>query len=375
MADWTALADALFEIGKPIRSVDITALKNNVTALAEGASGAPRLQTAAYNDLSVTTGKLANSAATQAKVAAAAIGQAQLKTATGGGSVSTGWTRAVLPGGEYGFVPGFYNSIYPSFNVFPEALVGFFDAGSGTPSFNHNTQTSYVSTRSYGGSGTFLWHQRYIQASPPYDLGDGEVPLFVFALVDSNGEVQGTWIAPDPPWANNGPTDCRALYYDKQGRGWKYARDYSAARAIADPIERAEAMNDAPWRLMEVTHEIKNADMSVLPHPWATIPDGTTPVLLDPVSPLVQRLALLHWSGEDVDKVLREHVRFGAALSRRVHPPNVDAVEARLKDSRQLQPLQHPIRAEPPPPPAEAGEQTAPRATAAEDPAATTWAG
>ena len=49
MATWTTITDAALEPGKPIRSVDGLALRDNVTALAEGAAGAPKIQNAAVN--------------------------------------------------------------------------------------------------------------------------------------------------------------------------------------------------------------------------------------------------------------------------------------------------------------------------------------
>ena len=47
MADWTTIPDASLEPGKPIRSVDGLALRDNPVAIAEGAAGAPRIQTQA----------------------------------------------------------------------------------------------------------------------------------------------------------------------------------------------------------------------------------------------------------------------------------------------------------------------------------------
>jgi hypothetical protein len=43
MAIWTNVPDSNLEPGDPIRSVDIIAIKDNTTALAEGASGAPEI--------------------------------------------------------------------------------------------------------------------------------------------------------------------------------------------------------------------------------------------------------------------------------------------------------------------------------------------
>lgn len=44
MATWTTLPDATLEPGKPIRSIDVLALRDNPVAIAEGASGAPRIE-------------------------------------------------------------------------------------------------------------------------------------------------------------------------------------------------------------------------------------------------------------------------------------------------------------------------------------------
>ena len=43
MAEWTNIPDDVLEPGKPIRSVDAIALRDNPVAIAEGAAGAPRV--------------------------------------------------------------------------------------------------------------------------------------------------------------------------------------------------------------------------------------------------------------------------------------------------------------------------------------------
>lgn len=48
MATWTAIPNASLEPGAPARSIDAIALRDNVTALAEGASGAPKIVNAAH---------------------------------------------------------------------------------------------------------------------------------------------------------------------------------------------------------------------------------------------------------------------------------------------------------------------------------------
>ena len=73
MATWTTLPDASLEPGKPIRSIDGLALRDNPVAIAEGASGAPQVQTNALitsermttsNVLSATAGASAGAVGT-----------------------------------------------------------------------------------------------------------------------------------------------------------------------------------------------------------------------------------------------------------------------------------------------------------------------
>ena len=47
MATWTTIPDSSLEPGKPIRSIDTLALRDNPVAIAEGAPGAPTISLAA----------------------------------------------------------------------------------------------------------------------------------------------------------------------------------------------------------------------------------------------------------------------------------------------------------------------------------------
>ena len=63
MANWTTLPDAALEPGKPIRSIDGLALRDNPVAITEGAVGAPRIVGFAakrINDYPVLTVSAAN---------------------------------------------------------------------------------------------------------------------------------------------------------------------------------------------------------------------------------------------------------------------------------------------------------------------------
>ena len=69
MATWTDIDDARLEPGKPIRSVDGLALRDNPIAIVEGAAGAPRIQEPAMANNSVANRALVNGAVTATKMA------------------------------------------------------------------------------------------------------------------------------------------------------------------------------------------------------------------------------------------------------------------------------------------------------------------
>ena len=49
MATWTAIPDTSINIGKPVRSIDGFALRDNPIAIAQGATGAPKIETLALD--------------------------------------------------------------------------------------------------------------------------------------------------------------------------------------------------------------------------------------------------------------------------------------------------------------------------------------
>jgi len=70
MATWTTLPDASLEPGKPIRSIDGLALRDNPIAISEGAAGAPKIQTEALvTGEQMTTANVLNATAAGAALA------------------------------------------------------------------------------------------------------------------------------------------------------------------------------------------------------------------------------------------------------------------------------------------------------------------
>ena len=240
---------------------------------------------------------------TEAALNASIVSQSKLKSTTG--SVSTASTTEVnfvLPGGEYGFYPGLRMDTQAGAQT---ARIMASQTGLLT--------TSYQAIIALSTSlNTVLAQQRYIQASPPYDLGDGQIEQFVFVLVNAAGRVISTYAAPEAPWHNNGPTDIRADRYSADGRGYRWIKQFfvehgSVKAALAKGLSRdriADLIQNSPLVEVEITQAIKNADMNLIPHPFGTVPPGHTVVLLDPVSPLMGKLACLGEGGESICELL-----------------------------------------------------------------------
>ncbi|HKJ87611.1 MAG TPA: hypothetical protein VKA48_03800 [Gammaproteobacteria bacterium] len=293
---WTDLS---FPFGSILTSSKMTQLDDNFEALANGDSGAPAVQ--------------------QAAMGGSAVGQNELKTTTGTSSVSNGSaTHVLLPGGQYGFMAQGRvqdNSsstthgrvVYGPQGVYDESAVGWEERLVNSGGDTGYEARVYLSARS---ESTVTLRQRYVQASPPYDLGNGEVPLFVFLTLGRDGEVRAAWVAEDPPWANNGPTDIRPDHW-RGGRPFKWVprpvvtrEDVLAGRASVRELREDRARADV-LEEVEVTQVLKNLDMLRVPHPWVGHEAGTV-VLLDPVSHLMEELRTLHRQGEDVTDLLHD---------------------------------------------------------------------
>ena len=58
---WTVISDATLEVGKALRALTMRNLRDNITAVANGDAGAPKVQTAAIQDGAVTNAKFTDS--------------------------------------------------------------------------------------------------------------------------------------------------------------------------------------------------------------------------------------------------------------------------------------------------------------------------
>ena len=272
----------------------------------------------------------------QSAIAASAVGQAELKTTTGeiSTSVPTG-ADLVLPGGQYGYWPQIKESG-------GAAAVGYdYTGGAATWSMRSITTSYSTNVTLSSGSGimTGYLQQRYIQASPPYDLGDGEIPRFIFVEINkSTGKIMNVYSAPEAPWHYNGPTDIRGTLIN--GKKYRKRKDmknmpFTLAEAKTDIIKLQEynaAFNSASIIYEEITQQIKNADMHLIPRPM-TASKGSVVVMLDPVCDLMWQLNEMCLHEEfSINELLHEKfITINNSKLNRFGPESTDIVGFKMK--------------------------------------------
>ncbi len=170
---WTSLT---FAFGSLLTSTKITQLYDNITALANGDSGAPEI--------------------VQAAIADDAIGYTQLKLAAVPGEVSTAGSDSLLTlaGGLHGFYPQMKDS-----GVSPGSIKARLAKETLGATF-----ATYINLGT--DTGTIYAQHQYFQSSPPYMIGNKQWGHFLYLLRRiSDGVIVSSYSAEDPPHAYNGP--------------------------------------------------------------------------------------------------------------------------------------------------------------------------
>lgn len=257
-----------------------------------------------------------------------AVSQGDLNTLEGSVSSSSLGAIVVLPGGEYGF--------YPNIRVTRGTATAPFRAEAHIFSTSNNPISGYakacwitIGFAASPGTGTMTAFQRYITSSPPYDLGDGDVAGFVFALVNKDGDIISSYAADTPPWAYNGPTDIRCSHKCKVS-GKKFRR-------VLKKRTFEQVMDGAPveYKLEEITQDLKNQDMGLIPHPFGYVPEGHTVVLIDPMDDKIKRMMDYQNSGGDLQEELYSgKIAIDNSKLKRKGPKGVPIHKMKFKSSR-----------------------------------------
>ena len=280
MATYSAVTAGEKDADSPVNVSLIDKLDQNPHAIAEGASGAPKIQAAA-----IDTG---------------VINQGHLNTGQGEVSTASGIIDATLPGGEYVFYPNVRAS---ASGVYSEYRIAEFASPDTVP-------TSYVANitfgKSTGGGGTAYANQRYINASPPHAIESVDYRDFIFLKLDNNGDVIAGWMATDPPWFHNGPT--------KTSPNMTNMRDIKRRRRkiippelkqLEDKKEFIKRFKELPTVEQGITTEFKNSDIAFLPQPFLRETENI--VIIEPSqSGVYNDLCDLFCEGESVLELIHD---------------------------------------------------------------------
>lgn len=365
MAEFQTIQPVEMTPGKYITSSLLARLRNNLIGAPAGSGDLIQLVDVngiavssingdRWRDLSIGSAKLGTNGVTAANVAAGAITASKLnlqaavfQTAVNvAPSPPSNFVHYIFTGYQYvigyktyaimngsGAWPVKYN-----FVIGMEHTAGMGQAGEVTPimikdNYGHSTNVGSV----------YFWYQ-YITASPPYDLGDGEIPIFIFARQAPGGDIQQMSAAPDPPWYN--PAADIITRKDTTEPGSPNTRKFRAVRDLQRPSNwgnktaRDRYLADlrrplADWPEEEITPAAKNAGIDQRPHPFAEIPPGHRAILLDPASDFAHQLAAIHADGGDVLSLIQQgYINLGDVIPERAGPANVQVVGARWKNTR-----------------------------------------
>lgn len=316
-----AWVDLTVFAGNPTKAIEANTIQANITAQANGDPGAPKNKLASMAANSVGFSQMTDNSIGQAEMRDSAIGQSELRTANGSVSyvvnINDGdeikANTLILPGGQYGFYPNISvstNDTPPLGDLgrasayFAAELLKSYDFGSGVSLASTITLSAKSPLDGISINpeldGTITAQQRYMTASPPYNLGNGDCSHFIFVKLASNGDIISTYSAGAPPWAYNGPTDIRP---DEVITKNKKIRKYKNV-LVTKPVPPWEGGDIDLWekgpvyKKREIDHDLKNADMSLIPHPFGPLKPGERVVMVDPCGKLADTASPIEESGE-----------------------------------------------------------------------------
>jgi len=251
-----------------------------------------------------------------AQISANAVHTSELYTLSGSTSTTAaGVTVFTMTGGLYCFIPQMRtnNGTY--------RVMGMQDT---IESYSTSYATKMTIATQFPGTSTAYMQWQYVSASPPHDMGDGDIPLFLYALVDKNGKIVATHFAEDPIWLANGPTQAMPNAKLKDGT-LVIVEKALPPSVLAMPVkQRVIAARDIEPSIVLISEELKHRDKDLIPHPWVGMDLATaelTVVMMDPVSQTVRDLSELRKDGEDLDDIMyNDYVKIGNTGLNRVTP-------------------------------------------------------
>lgn len=300
MATYSAVASGEKDADSPITVSLIDKLDQNPHAIAEGASGAPKIQNAAFDDNTINGGRIVHDT----------VGIDEIKTgqAVASDSITGGSTAQVaLVGGEYGFYPEI-NYDYTALGNGSYQVEVIFLYQNENLDFAYDQVISAKFNNSSNVSATLNVRSRYFTASPPYRINKTDYRDFLFLRLSKDGTIKSVSMATDPIWFHNGPTKiCYSHKCSKTGKQFARLKKKRPRKSIKCEADAIEIISYATSHsaIVEMTQELKHMDMDVISHPFPRLDDGDRVVLVEPSQyGCYAQLCDLFQEGEDVLSII-----------------------------------------------------------------------
>lgn len=317
---WRTIADAEVDANSPIKEQLIEALYYNPLAAAENVAGAPDLAGTAIktNDLDgskMADGILGGSYIDPLPTEKFADGVVVRTDVTGGDQTPSppgGYQElvsALNPAGQnLVFNAQSYYMLGWGSRVNVAGTVGIAWVGIGQlqniQEATYPNLGTYAQVKQTAGAGGYIYFKLYyFNASPPYDIGHGQVAGFIYAKVKPNGEIAGVSISGDPPWycsprasqvvMKGGVNFCRR----RRGVGITPAQAKQTPGGWAAYLD---AIRNPVYDEIPMDNTFKNENMDRFPHPGiGSMDPGDTMVLIEPSGDLAADIMSLYNAGDD----------------------------------------------------------------------------
>jgi hypothetical protein len=335
VADYVPIPDADLEVRDPGTTGIFARLRDNALAIASGGSGAPQFQNAAIANDAVTEAKLATDAVGTTNIVDGAVGNSELASASVNRTkldTTSQLLSTTIAGGAYDTVDSWNGADYYFFpQIASDDGVTFdcFVAASKTSGGDSGYSVTIENTS--GSSGDFTVDIQYVTASPPYDLGDGEIQTFIYLDILRSGQIVKGSQCRDAPWASLGEGIAPDLHIG--GKPYKRVRGPLPKGKGADRVAELLARLEKKPELVEVTAAFKNRHMGDRPHPFRRHKGSV--VMIDPVGRLAEDLRLLRDDRANTLQLFkRGYIQLDNTPLDRKGPPGVLIVGAKWKNSK-----------------------------------------
>lgn len=348
---WVNIPDTDIDEESPIKESLVTALRDNVKEMFDGDAGAPKLVNAAIkvndidgdviNDDEILRPQIVDGSITERAISNNQIDRSLLNTTLLTLTVSQ--AVALPPNGQ-------------TFNlgsVIGPRMLGYFTRYNpriGGDFYKFRMGKKRGSIFSFGTDLDLLQHAwfwvsgvavgtsiieinvLYMTSSPPWNLGNGDIPLFMFAMIDKDKNIKGFSACIDPPWGQNEKVFKKPdgkkfikefLDLDKAKKDRKYYDDFRKK------LDAQETVMGDNFLEIEYTQPVKNRFKDLLPVHFGHVPEDHSVIIIDPVSDFCEDLKLLADAGENIAELFNEgQIVIKDKLQGVNTPANIEAYKA-----------------------------------------------